>query len=118
MNLNSENKQAIHDVLITDMQKRLYEDGKGIMFTNDNEYTMILESLTEDVLHTDSISDINDLLCGYDINDLLCKYDKLFPSEYLNELLTLDGTLNYVIDLLVSEIYSLEKAYEFNDMFN
>lgn len=105
MNLNSENKQAIHDVLITDMQKRLYEDGKGIMFTNDNEYTMILESLTEDVLHTESISDINDLLCGY---------EKLFPEEYL----TLDGTLNYIIALFVSEIYALEKAYEFNDMFN
>ena len=105
MNLNSENKQAIHDVLIVDMQKRLYEDGKGIMFTNDNEYTVILESLTEDVLHTESISDINDLLCGY---------EKLFPEEYL----TLDGTLNYVIALFVSEIYALEKAYEFNDMFN
>ena len=105
MNLNSENKQAIHDVLITDMQKRLYEDGKGIMFTNDNEYTTILESLTEDVLHTESISDINDLLCGY---------EKLFPEEYL----TLDGTLNYIIALFVSEIYALEKAYEFNDMFN
>jgi len=105
MNLNSENKQAIHDVLITDMQKRLYEDGKGIMFTNDNEYTVILESLTEDVLHTESISDINDLLCGY---------EKLFPNEYL----TLDGTLNYVIALLVSEIHSYKNAYEFNDMFN
>jgi len=105
MNLNSENKQAIHDVLKTDMQKRLYEDGKGIMFTNDNEYKVILESLTEDVLHTESISDINDLLCGY---------EKLFPEEYL----TLDGTLNYVIALLVSEIHSLEQAYEFNDMFN
>ena len=87
MNLNSENKQAIHDVLITDMQKRLYEDGKGIMFTNDNEYKVILESLNEDVLHTSSIADINDLLCGY---------EKLFPEEYL----TLDGTLNYVIALL------------------
>ena len=105
MNLNSENKQAIHEVMIADMQKRLYEDGKGIMFTNDNEYTVILESLTEDVLHTESISDINDLLCGY---------EKLFPNEYL----TLDGTLNYIIALLVSEIDSLEQAYEFNDMFN
>jgi len=105
MNLNSENKQAIHDVLKTDMQKRLYEDGKGIMFTNDNEYKVILESLTEDVLHTESISDINDLLCGY---------EKLFPEEYL----TLDGTLNYIIALLVGVINSLEQAYEFNDMFN
>ena len=31
MNINSENKQVIHEVLIADMQKRLYEDGKGIM---------------------------------------------------------------------------------------
>ena len=54
MYLNSENKQAIHDVLITDMQKRLYEDGKGIMFTNDNEYTMMLETLVETILHTSS----------------------------------------------------------------
>ena len=95
MNINSENKQSIHDVLITDMQKRLYEDGKGIMFTNDNEYTAMLESLTEDVLHTNSVSDINNVLCDY---------DKLFPSEYL----TLDGTLNYIIALLVSKVYTLE----------
>ena len=97
MNINSENKQAIHDVLITDMQKRLYEDGKGIMFTNDNEYTTMLESLVEDILHTNSVSDINNVLCDY---------DKLFPSEYL----TLDGTLNYVLSLLVSEIDKLENT--------
>ena len=93
MNLNSENKQAIHDVLIVDMQKRLYEDGKGIMFTNDNEYTMMLETLVETILHTSSIADVN---------DVLIEYGELFPNEYL----TLDGTLNYVIALLVSEVYS------------
>ena len=87
MNLNSENKQAIHDVLIADMQKRLYEDGKGIMFTNDNEYTMMLETLVETILHTSSIADVN---------DVLIEYGELFPNEYL----TLDGTLNYVIALL------------------
>ena len=99
MNLNSENKQAIHDVLITDMQKRLYEDGKGIMFTNDNEYTMMLETLVETILHTSSIADVN---------DLLIEYGELFPNEYL----TLDGTLNYVISLLVSKVYTLE-SYKF-----
>ena len=93
MNLNSENKQAIHDVLITDMQKRLYEDGKGIMFTNDNEYTMMLETLVETILHTSSIADVN---------DVLIEYGEFFPNEYL----TLDGTLNYIIALLVSEVYS------------
>ena len=93
MNLNSENKQAIHDVLMTDMQKRLYEDGKGIMFTNDNEYTMMLETLVETILHTSSIADVN---------DVLIEYGELFPNEYL----ALDGTLNYIIALLVSEVYS------------
>ena len=87
MNLNSENKQAIHDVLIADMQKRLYEDGKGIMFTNDNEYTMMLETLVETILHTSSIADVN---------NVLVKYNHYLPNEYL----TLDGTLNYVIALL------------------
>ena len=99
MNLNSENKQAIHDVLIVDMQKRLYEDGKGIMFTNDNEYTMMLETLVETILHTSSIADVN---------DVLIEYGELFPEEYL----TLDGTLNYVIALLVSKVYTLE-SYKF-----
>ena len=87
MNLNSENKQVIHEVLISDMQKRLYEDGKGIMFTNDNEYTMMLETLVETILHTSSIADVN---------DVLIEYGELFPNEYL----TLDGTLNYIISLL------------------
>ena len=95
MNLNSENKQAIHEVMIADMQKRLYE---GVYVLRDigideNDYTITLETLVEDVLHTNSVSDMN---------DVLCKYDKLFPSEYL----TLDGTLNYVIALLVSKVYT------------
>ena len=105
MNLNSENKQAVHEVVIADMQQRLYEDGKGIIFTNDNEYTTYLESIVDSILHTNSIADIN---------DVLIEYGELFPEEYL----TLDGTLNYIIALLVSEIHSLEQAYEFNDMFN
>ena len=113
MNINSENRQAIHDVLITDMQKRLYEnvyDARDLTHRNKRvvpfeDYTTALEVLVDEILLTQSLNDINDLLCGY---------EKLFPEEYL----TLDGTLNYVIALLVSEIYALEKAYEFNDMFN
>ena len=87
MNLNSENKQAIHDVLIADMQQRLYEDGKGIIFEKDNEYAKQLETLVDSILHTNSIADVN---------DVLIEYGELFPNEYL----TLDGTLNYVIALL------------------
>ena len=93
MNLNSENKQAIHERVIADMQKRLYEDGKGIIFEKDNEYAKQLETLVDSILHTNSIADVN---------DVLIEYGELFPNEYL----TLDGTLNYVISLLVSEVYS------------
>ena len=95
MNLNSENKQAIHEVMIADMQKRLYEDGKGIMFTNDNEYTMMLETLVETILHTSSIADVN---------DVLIEYGEIVPSEYL----TLEGTLNYVLQLLCNKITAHE----------
>ena len=55
MNLNSENKQVVHEVLIADMQKRLYEDGKGIIFEKDNEYAKQLETLVDSILHTNSI---------------------------------------------------------------
>ena len=99
MNLNSENKQAIHEVLIADMQQRLYEDGKGIIFEKDNEYAKQLETLVDSILHTNSIADVN---------DVLIEYGELFPNEYL----TLDGTLNYVISLLVSKVYTLE-SYKF-----
>ena len=93
MNLNSENRQAIHDVLITDMQKRLYESvnedlthkNKRVMPFED--YTTALEVLVDEILLTQSLNDIN---------ELLVRYDYLFPEEYL----TLDGTLNYIIALL------------------
>ena len=95
MNLNSENKQAVHERVIADMQKRLYEDGKGIIFTNDNEYATYLESIVEAILHTNSIADVN---------DVLIEYGELFPEEYL----TLDGTLNYILCLFIGEIYLLD----------
>jgi hypothetical protein len=112
MKINNDNKKAIHDVLITDMQKRLYEDGKGTVgFTNDNEYTSHLEVLVDEILLTQSLDDIN---------DLLIRYSNLFdePMTIDTNIFTLEGTLNYIIALLVSEIQSLEQAYEFNDMFN
>ena len=99
MNLNSENKQAIHDVLIVDMQKRLYESvNEDLTHKNKRvvpfeDYTTALEVLVDELLLTQSLNDIN---------ELLVRYDYLFPEEYL----TLDGTLNYIIALLVSEVYS------------
>ena len=101
MNLNSENKQAIHEVVIADMQQRLYED---IGFANENDYAITLETLVEDVLHTSSIRGI----C-----EMLHKYDKLFPSEYL----TIDGTLNYVLQLLCNKIIAYENDLNMRGTF-
>ena len=102
MNINSENRQAIHDVLITDMQKRLYETYDSIDLTHRNkrvvpfeDYTTALEVLVDEILLTQSLNDIN---------ELLVRYDYLFPEEYL----TLDGTLNYIFDLFIGEIYLLD----------
>ena len=111
MKIDHLNKQAIHDVLITDMQKRLYTHGKGTVFTNDNEYTTQLESLVDSIIHTNSIADINDVIIEY--GDLFDIY-----KLYIENIFTLDGTLNYVLSLLVSEIDKLEQAYEFNQIHN
>jgi len=103
MKINNDNKKAIHDVLITDMQKRLYTHGQGTVFTNDNEYTSHLEVLVDEVLLTQSLDDIN---------DLLIRYGYLFdePMTIDTNIFTLDGTLNYVLSLLVSEIDKLENT--------
>ena len=98
MNINSENKKAIHDVLITDMQKRMYEDYKVMRKNNpqvtDEDYDNELSVMVNEILHTSSIADINNVLVTY--------------SHYLpNEYLTLDGTLNYIIALLVSKVHTL-----------
>ena len=95
MNLNSENKQVIHEVLIADMQKRLYEDYKATQVTDDEGYSNELSVMVNEILHTSSIADVN---------DVLIEYGELFPNEYL----TLDGTLNYVLQLLCSKIIAYE----------
>ena len=93
MNLNSENKQVIHEVLIADIQKRLFKQyNESIQFheqnkRTDEDYDNELSVMVNEILHTSSIADVN---------NVLVKYSHYLPNEYL----TLDGTLNYVIALL------------------
>ena len=101
MNLNSENKQAIHEVMIADMQKRLFKQHNEIKVRNsftivtDEDFDNELSVLVDKILHCDSLNDVNDLLLSY---------DDLFVEEYL----TLDGTLNYVLQLLCNKIIAHE----------
>ena len=97
MKINKANKQHIHDALIADMQKRLREDGKGTVYTNDTELEYQLESLVVTIKHTNTIADIN---------DVVIEYGELFQdnSIYYADGFTLDGTMNYVLSLLVKRI--------------
>ena len=100
MNINHTNKQAIHDALINDMQHRLYKqyneyknDGNTIL--TDEDYDNALSKLVNEILHCDSINDINELLVNS--TDLFDGYDDIIKF-------TLDGTLNYVLSLFVDKL--------------
>tara|TARA_R110001606_G_scaffold390036_1_gene556712 strand:+ start:259 stop:579 length:321 start_codon:yes stop_codon:yes gene_type:complete len=96
MEINKQNKQAVYDVLLTDLQKRIfkqYNARKDTFNLTDEDYDNIQTMLVDKVLQCNSIKDIN---------DLLLEYIDLFDGEKIyNHIFTLDGTMNYVLSLLV-----------------
>ena len=97
MAINKTNMQAISEVLITDMQARLFkqyneykDDGNTIL--TDEDYDNALSKLVNEILHCDSLNDINELLVTS--TDLFTSYEDI-------NVFTLDGTLNYVLSLLI-----------------
>ena len=96
MNIDKTNQQAIHNVLLTDLQKRIfkqYNQRKDKFNLTDEDYDVIQTLLVDKVLHCNSIRDIN---------NLLLEYIDLFDGEKIyNHVFTLDGTMNYVFSLLV-----------------
>tara|TARA_R110000824_G_scaffold7722_20_gene34937 strand:- start:1078 stop:1404 length:327 start_codon:yes stop_codon:yes gene_type:complete len=96
-NLHHGNKQAIQEVLLTDMQRRIFKqyndyknDGNTIL--TDEDYDTQQTLLVDKVLHCNNMRDVNELLTEY--CDLFTSYDDLNVP-------TIDGTLNYVVGLLV-----------------
>ena len=91
MNINSENKQRIHDVLLTDLQRRIfkqYNARKDEFNITDEDYDTTQELLINRILHIDTLADVN---------DVLIEYGDLFPNE---QVFTLEGTMNYLFKLL------------------
>ena len=94
MNINSENKQRIHDVLISDLQRRLFKQyNESVQFheqnkLTDEDYDTTQSLLVNRVLHLDTLADVN---------DVLIEYGDLFPNE---QVFTLEGTMNYIFKLL------------------
>ena len=97
MNINSENKQRIHDVLISDLQRRLfkqYNTRTEFFLQNkrtDEDYDVQQTLLVDSVLHCETLNDVNNLLLNN--TDLFDDYDSI-------NVFTLEGTLNYIFKLL------------------
>ena len=91
MNINESNKQRIHDVLLSDLQRRIfkqYNERTSEFLRTDEDYDVTQELLVNKVLHCDSLNDVN---------DMLVTYEDLFPNE---QVFTLEGTMNYIFKLL------------------
>jgi hypothetical protein len=98
MNINETNIKAIHDELITDIQRMIFRQHNELKVrfnVTDEDYDVTQTLLVDKILHTTNIRDINELLVSY--SDVVDVYGD-------NHNFTLDGTLNYVLGLLVKRI--------------
>ena len=95
MKIAIENKKRIHDVLISDLQRRnfkQYNARKDHFGANaDEDYDRQQTLLVDSVLHTNTLADVNDIVIEY--GDLFDKYDDI-------NVFTLEGTMNYIFKLL------------------
>ena len=94
MKIAIENKQRIHDVLLSDLQRRLFKqyNTRTDMFNpTDEDYDVQQTLLVDSVLHCETLNDVNELLCNN--VDLFDDYDSI-------NVFTLDGTMNYIFKLL------------------
>ena len=96
MKIKIENKQRIHDVLLSDLQRRLfkqYNTRTEFFLQNkrtDEDYDVQQTLLVDSVLHCETLNDVNDLLCNN---------EDLFDDDSIN-VFTLEGTMNYIFKLL------------------
>ena len=98
MNINKTNIQAIHNVLYTDLQRRMfrqYNARTDDFIISDEDYDNAMSQLYRDVYDCNTLNDINDLVLNS--TDLFDGYDDII-------VFTLDGTLNYVLDLFISKL--------------
>ena len=94
MMILSENKQRIHDVLLTDLQRRIfkqYNARKDEFNITDEDYDVQQTLLIDSVLHCETLNDVNELLLNN--TDLFDDYDSI-------NVFTLEGTMNYIFKLL------------------
>ncbi len=94
MKILSENKQRIHELLITDIQRRLfkqYNARKEEWNISDEDYDVQQTLLYDRVYKCNTLNDVNELLLDY--TDVFDDYDSI-------NVFTLEGTMNYIFKLL------------------
>jgi len=94
MKISITNKQRIHDVLLSDLQRRLfkqYNARTSEFIVTDEDYDTQQTLLVDRVLHLETLADVNDVLIEY--GDLFMDYDSI-------NVFTLEGTMNYIFKLL------------------
>jgi len=94
MKIAIENKQRIHDVLLSDLQRRLFKqfNARTDMFNpSDEDWDVQQTLLVDEVLHCDSLNAVNALVLNN--QDLFDAYDDI-------NVFTLEGTMNYIFKLL------------------
>jgi len=110
MAISKTNIQAIRNVLHTDMQRRIFKQyneqcNPETTYKNtrptDEDYDRTQSALNNSINQVNNMRDINELLVEY--CDLYTSYDNLIVA-------TVDGTLNYVIGLLVEHCKIMDKA--------
>ena len=97
MRINESNKQRIHDVLISDLQRRLFKQyNESIQFHEQNKRTDEDYDNQNTVLYS-KVHKCNTL---NDVNELLLEYTDVFDDYDSINVFTLEGTMNYIFKLL------------------
>ena len=103
MAIDKTNIQAVHNVLYTDLQRRMFRqyNARTDEFNiTDEDYDNAMSQLYRDVYNCNTLNDINELVLNS--TDLFDAYDDIV-------VFTLDGTLNYVLGLFVSKLNYLKE---------
>jgi len=103
MNINHTNKQIVHDVLVKDLQKRLFKQyneykAEGNKILTDDDYNNTITLMVSEVHKCNNM---------YDVNELMLDYCDLFTSFDEFTVATTDGTLNYLLKLCINKPVSL-----------
>ena len=94
MKISITNKQRIHDVLLTDIQRLIfkqYNELKVRFNVTDEDYDVQQTLLYDKVYKCNTLNDVNELVIEY--QDLFDAYEDIGVC-------TLEGTMNYIFKLL------------------